>query len=85
MNRTLMRARIALALILVVGIFGLVVLLLLRPPTLTPDAKVLLETAIGQLVLLLAFAIHAIFAPGAQVPESTSFPNSQGPAAPKAN
>lgn len=70
MNRTLLRARIAIALILLLGIFGLVALLLMRPPTLTPDAKVLVESAIGQLVLLLAFTIHAIFAPGAQVPEN---------------
>lgn len=74
MNRTLLRARIAIALLLLVGIFGLVTLMLVRPPTLTADAKVLVESAIGQLVLLLAFAIHAIFAPGAQVPENPTEP-----------
>lgn len=85
MNRTiLLCARIVVALLLLVGVMLLVGFLIWRPVTLSPDAKVIVVSAIGQLLILLGFAIHAIFAPGAQVPESAPFPNSPGPTAPKA-
>lgn len=85
MNRTvLIVARCVIALLLLIGIFGLVVLLLLKNPTLAVETKGIVEGATAQLVILLGFVVHAIFAPGAQVPDTPSFPNSQGPTAPKA-
>lgn len=75
MNRTLLViARCVIALLLLVGIFGLVVLLLYENPTLAADTKGIVEGAIAQLVILLGFVVHAIFAPGAQVSENPTLP-----------
>lgn len=75
MNRTiLLCARVLVALLLLIGVMLLVGLLIWRPVTLSPDAKVIVVSAIGQLLILLGFAIHAIFAPGAQVAENPTQP-----------
>lgn len=74
-----MRARIAIALILLLGIFGLVALLIFKPPTLTADVKGIVEGAIAQIVILLGFAVHALFQRAA---ESSENPIQPPPAAP---
>lgn len=70
MNRTLLRARIAIALILLLGIFLLVGLLIVFKPAIPADIKSIVEGAIGQIVILLCFAVHALFQRGAETPEN---------------
>lgn len=58
---THLRLQFLLAILLVFGIFGIVVLLLLHPVAITPDVKTIVESIVGQLLLLLAFVIHSLF------------------------
>lgn len=58
---THLRLQFLLAILLIGGIFGIVVLLLLHPVTITADVKTIVESIVGQLLLLLAFVIHSLF------------------------
>lgn len=58
---THLRLQFLLAILLVFGIFGIVTLLLLHPVTISADVKTIVESIVGQLLLLLAFVIHALF------------------------
>lgn len=57
------RLQFTLAVLLTLGILGLVAVMLLHPVTLSADAKAIVEGLIGQLVAVLVFVFHAIFAP----------------------
>lgn len=74
MNRALLRARIAIALILLIGIFVLIGLLIVFKPSIPTDTKSIVEGAIAQIVILLGFAVHALFQRGAEVLENPTQP-----------
>lgn len=75
MNRTILLAgRLLITLLLVIGLFWIIRLLLTSSVPLTPEAKTIVDGAIVGLITLVGFAVHAIFAPGAQVAETAPPP-----------
>ena len=56
------RLQFTLAVLLLLGIFGLTTLMLVHPVTISPDAKAMIEGLIGQLIAVFVFVSHAIFA-----------------------
>lgn len=57
------RLQFTLAILLLLIIGGLTALMLWHPVTLSPDVKAIVEGIIGQLVAVLVFVCHAVFAP----------------------
>ena len=79
MNRTiLLCGRLLITLLLVIGLFWIIRLMLLGSVALAPDVKTIVDGAVVGLITLVGFAVHAVFAPGAQVPENPT----QAPQAP---
>ena len=56
------RLQFTIAVLLLLGIFGLTTLMLVHPVTISPDAKAMIEGLIGQLIAVFVFVSHAIFA-----------------------
>lgn len=57
------RLQFTLAILLLIGIVGLTAFMLWHPVELSPDVKAIVEGIIGQLVAVLVFVCHAVFAP----------------------
>lgn len=64
------RLQFTLAILLLIGIVGLTAFMLWHPVVLSPDVKAIVEGIIGQLVAVLVFVCHSVFAPHPQQPDS---------------
>lgn len=68
------RLQFALSILLLLIIGALAALMLWHPVVLSPDVKAIVEGIIGQLVAVLVFVCHAVFAPHPENPTTGATP-----------